>query len=80
MSFFEEEEGEEEELDINGLDWKIKVELPVPNLDTPIEKAASAIKLHQAGLISHEKALKMIDMEDEIERMRLAAAAARKTA
>lgn len=67
MSFFE----EKEELDIEDLDWKIKVELPVPNLDTPIEKAAAAIKLYQAGMISRERALKMIDAEDEIEKMRL---------
>lgn len=74
MSFFE----EEEEVDINELEWKIKVELPGINLDTPIEKAAAAIRLFQAKMISREKALKMIDMEDEIEKMRLESAARKK--
>lgn len=62
---------EEEALDIEELDWKIKVEFPVQNLDTPIERAAAAIRLYQARMISRERALKMIDAEDEIEKMRL---------
>jgi hypothetical protein len=53
------------------LPWKIKVEFMPINFDTFKEKAQTAILLKQNGLATTERALDIIEMDDEKERQKL---------
>jgi hypothetical protein len=56
---------------VDQLPWKIKVEFENINFSTDADIAKEAVTLFGPGIISKEKALEMMGMEDEIEKAQL---------
>jgi hypothetical protein len=59
------------EPDIEALKVKVKCEFEDITFETLVDKATAVLPLYEAGILPMEKVLKMLDMDDVIEEMRV---------